>query len=281
MTSTRKIKFKMDKIKQLAEKIKELSKTDYYEIKISEESPEIWDSKIGGIPYWTPDKVYPTNSEGKKLFLLAQINFDKEKVDSPLPKNGMLQFFINDDNEMGLNFDDMTQQNNFRVIYHEMIDYKITKDSIIQLDIPNSKNASSFPVYGENKISLKKGTDYVNTYDIRFDHFFKIAYKEIYDKDLKNDDDYHKILNDKERDIFEEHFKSNTLSHKMLGYAYFTQEDPRYDQKYSNYDTLLLLIDSEGKYVMWGDAGIGNFFIPKKALLEKDFNKVLYNWDCC
>ena len=97
----------------------------------------------------------------------------------------------------GTKFNDMAQQNNFRVIYHEMIDYKITKDSIIQLDIPNSKNASSFPVYGENKISLKKGTDYVNTYDIRFDHFFKIAYKEIYDKDLKNDDDYyHKILND-------------------------------------------------------------------------------------
>ena len=67
----------------------------------------------------------------------------------------------------------------------------------------------------------------------------------------------------------------------MLGYSYFTQEDPRYNKKYIDYDTLLLQIDSEGEFVMWGDAGIGNFFIPKKSLIEKDFNNFLYNWDCC
>ena len=55
-----------DKIKELAEKIKNLSKTDNYSIKIFEEEPEIFDSKIGGIAYWTPDLVYPVNSNGKK-----------------------------------------------------------------------------------------------------------------------------------------------------------------------------------------------------------------------
>ena len=52
-------------------------------------------------------------------------------------------------------------------------------------------------------------------------------------------------------------------------------------KKYIDYDTLLLQIDSDGKYIMWGDVGIGNFFISKKSLLEKDFSNVLYNWDCC
>ena len=270
-----------DKIKELVKKIKDLSKTEYYGIKISEEIPDIFDSKIGGLPYWTPDQVYPTNSEGKKLFLLAQINFDKDKVDTPLPKNGILQFFICDDDVMGLNFDDFTQQNNFRVIYHENIDYKITKDTISQLDIPDSKNAKCYPIFGEYKISLKKETEYANFHDIRFDNFFRIAYKEIYNKDLKDDDYYFKILNDEERKIFEKKLKKkNSLNHKMLGYSYFTQEDPRYDKKYADYDTLLLQIDTEGKYVMWGDMGIGNFFISRKSLLEKDFNKVLYNWDC-
>ena len=66
----------------------------------------------------------------------------------------------------------------------------------------------------------------------------------------------------------------------MLGYSFFTQEDPRYNKKYKDYDTLLLQIDSEGEYVLWGDAGIGNFFITKKSLLEKDFTNILYNWDC-
>ena len=64
-----------DKIKELSEKIKQLSETEYYSIKIESKTDRIFDSKIGGIPYWTPDKNYPTNSDGKKLFLLAQINF--------------------------------------------------------------------------------------------------------------------------------------------------------------------------------------------------------------
>ena len=50
-----------DKIKELIERIKNLSKTDNYQIKILDENPEIYESKIGGIAYWTPDLVYPEN----------------------------------------------------------------------------------------------------------------------------------------------------------------------------------------------------------------------------
>ena len=66
----------------------------------------------------------------------------------------------------------------------------------------------------------------------------------------------------------------------MLGYAFFTQEDPRYQKKYENYDTLLLQIDSENKYIMWGDLGVANFLINKKSLEEKTFTDIMYNWDC-
>ena len=61
-----------DKIKELAEEIKHLSKTDNYSIKIIEKEPEIFGSKIGGISYSPPDLPYPVNSEGKTLFLLAK-----------------------------------------------------------------------------------------------------------------------------------------------------------------------------------------------------------------
>lgn len=269
-----------DKIIELSEKIKDLSTIEYYGITINDEIPDIFDSQLGGLPYWTPDLVYPTNSDGKKLFLLAQINFDKEKAEKPLPKNGILQFYISDDDVMGMNFDDCTQQNNFRIIYHENVDYKIKKDTIIKLGIPESKSANCFPITGQYKLTIKKDTEYANCHDIRFDEYFRKAYKEIYGKDLKKNDYYHNVLNDEETKIFEKQFKSKELKHKMLGYSFFTQEDPRYDEKYSDYDTLLLQIDSEGKYVLWGDVGVGNFFISKKSLLEKDFNKVLYNWDC-
>ena len=267
-----------DKIKELVEEIKNLSKTDNYSIKIIEEEPEIFESKIGGTAYWTPDLAYPVNSEGKKLFLLAQINFEKEKTESPLPTSGLLQFFTGDDDAMGLNFDNLTEQANFRVVYHENIDYKMTKESDKEYDISDSKNQEFFPICGEYKISLNKSVDYANPSDIRFNKFFPIAYKNIYGKELKEGENMYNVLNNEERAELEHELETDSLRHKMLGYSYFIQEDPREDEKYADYDTLLLQIDSEGEYVSW-DCGIGNFFINKKALLEKDFSKVLFNWD--
>jgi uncharacterized protein YwqG len=32
--------------------------------------------------------------------------------------------------------------------------------------------------------------------------------------------------------------------------------------------------------ILWGDTGVGNFFIDESALRQLDFSKVLYNWDC-
>lgn len=45
----------------------------------------------------------------------------------------------------------------------------------------------------------------------------------------------------------------------MLGNSYFIQEDRKNDERYTNYDTLLLHIYSEEDYVSW-DCRIGNFF---------------------
>jgi uncharacterized protein YwqG len=271
---------KKNKIKLLSKEIKKLSKTKNYTIKIESKIDGIFESKIGGIPYWPPDKNYPTNSKGKKLFLLAQVNFDEEKVISPLPKNGILQFFINDDDLMGLNFDDQTKQDNFRVVYHETVDYQMTKKAIKKLGAIDCKKADNFPVSNEYKISLHAGTDYITLGDFHFNKFFSKAYKEVYKKDLKEDENYMDILEDYEINELEEEFETNKSNHKMLGYSFFTQEDPRYNKKYMDYDTLLFQIDSDEQYLMWGDVGVGNFFIPKKSLEEKDFSHVLYNWDC-
>jgi len=269
-------------IKELVEKLKSLSKTEYYQIKIIPNiTPEIFDSKLGGLPYWTPDKKYPVNSNGEQLILLAQINFDREKVDLPLPTNGMLQFFITNDDMLGMNDEDQTEQNNFRVVYHENINYKITKEEIEKLNIvtSNEKADEDFAITKECKISLERGVDYIKLGDIQFEKFLKIAYKEVFKKEPSKENIYFNVLNDDERNRLDQELEINKSNHKMLGYSYFTQEDPRYDEKYRTYDTLLLQIDSEGKYVKWGGVGIGNFFIPKKSLLKKDFSNVLYNWD--
>ncbi|ORY44607.1 DUF1963-domain-containing protein [Neocallimastix californiae] len=266
---------KAEQFEQLVEVIKRLSKQEDYSIKIEEEKPDIFDSKYGGIPYWTTDKEYPKNSKGEKLALLAQINFDKCDVEEPLPKNGLLQFFI-DSNDvlMGVNYNDQISQNNFRVVYHEKIDYNVTKESLEKMDVLNSINKKYHPVYGEFKISLNKNVDYITPYDFRFDKIYAEAYKEVYGKEF-----------DKDRLSYEEaNLLCDKLSlkgrHKILGYPYFTQDDPRIDEKYSNYDILLLQIGSS-RNILWGDCGVGNFFINKESLINRDFSKVLYNWDCC
>lgn len=47
-----------NKIKELAKQIKNLSKTDYYKIKIIPNiTPEIFDSKYGGLPYYSRKKL--------------------------------------------------------------------------------------------------------------------------------------------------------------------------------------------------------------------------------
>ena len=74
------------------------------------------------------------------------------------------------------------------------------------------------------------------------------------------------------------------FGHKLGGYPAFTQEDPRDDANcYSDHQILLLQIDSIGTKaheIMWGDSGICNFFITEKTFKERDFSKVIYNWDC-
>lgn len=138
--------------------------------------------------------------------MLAQINFEKEKVESPFPTNGLIQFFISDDDVIWCQ-EDYTDQKNFRIIQHENIDYKITKESIKQFDVPDSKNGKLFPIIREHKITLTKGIDYVNIQDIKFSDFFKIAYKKVYNKDLKDDDYYYNIFNQEEQEEFEVKWK--------------------------------------------------------------------------
>ena len=77
--------------------------------------------------------------------------------------------------------------------------------------------------------------------------------------------------------------KGGLPQHRIGGYPYFTQEDPR--EENSKYDFLLFQLDSDytdnTDKVMWGDSGIGNFFINSERLKKLDFSDVLYNWDCC
>ena len=238
-------------------------------ITLTDTKPSIFESKIGGMGYIPHDKDFPTDSNGNQLRLLAQIECDKIQIDGFM-KTGLLQFWALNDNVVGLDWVNPTNQDCFRVIYYPEIDKTVTKEEMEEKFIKNKYDDSeynNFPVLRECGMSFEKSE---NRYI-----------------------DYDEIEDDDEESWAEENWDEGS-GHKVGGYPYFMQSDPRVqfpqcdlrDEKMLEYyDFLLFQLDTEriGKedLVMWGDCGVGNFFINSEKLKNCDFSDVLYNWDCC
>ena len=85
-------------------------------------TPSWQQSKFGGFSYLPKEFSYPKSEAGHSLYLLAQINFAEVPNLSPLPTEGILQFYVGADTLYGLDFDDRTKQSKFRVIYFPQAD---------------------------------------------------------------------------------------------------------------------------------------------------------------
>lgn len=221
-------------------------------ITLTDTKPSIFDSKIGGLGYIPHDKDFPTDKDGNQLRLLAQIECDKIQLDGFM-KTGLLQFWILNDDICGLG-ENQTEQDSFRVIYYPKIDKSVTKEEIENKFVKNEYDDNGyddFPVFRECGMSFEKAEN-------RFIDYNQELSEEVYDE--------------------------NT-GHKVGGYPYFTQYDPRNEEESEYYDFLLFQLDTdyigEEDVVMWGDSGVGNFFINSENLKKQDFSDVLYNWDCC
>jgi len=242
----------------------------------------IFDSKFGGIPYWDFSKEFPVDSKGEKLNLLAQINFDKENFnDKRLPNKGILQFYISSNDDIyGMDFDEQDQQINWRVIYHENVNYEVTEEVVKKNGVKsfNEMDIEDYPPFNDAyRISFEIVDEVMSCYDQDFSSIVVNFLKEKYNIILE-EYEVEEYLEQIDEDYYK---KFGTYGHKLLGYPGFTQSDPRcYNQKYSKYDTLLLQIDSDDD-IMWGDCGVANFFINKEDLENNNFSNILYNWDCC
>lgn len=235
---------------------------------IEEDNLPILRSKFLGVPYFPKDKVYPMDSENQPMILLAQINFKEVPfLDNDYPNVGILQFYISAYDDLnGLNFDNYFDQTNFRIIYHEIIDEDKQEPNLPSFDI----NELDFvPITKEHRLEFKIIEEYVPSTDWRFEHFFE-----------KN---FYNFIEDTKNDILIDYYCDKIIScgHKIGGYAYFTQEDIRSRDKYSDYELLLQIDSNDNNTIMWGDVGVANFFITREALKNKDFSNVLYTWDCC
>ncbi|MBP0018250.1 MAG: DUF1963 domain-containing protein [Cyanobacteria bacterium SBLK] len=224
-------------------------------------------SKFGGLPYLPKNTEYPKTPNGDYLFLLAQINFAELPTPNNFPSQGIVQFYIASDDLYGMDFDNMNQQSGFRILYFPTIsdraDDLITDFSFLPQpdDLPIEDGATYHLDF-----SLQVAP--IGVFDYQFDAIFKPAFTD------RPEAEYWEFIEE-----YEEFFEPS--SHQLGGYPYFTQSDPRENIDSEEAYCLLLQIDStDDDKIMWGDAGIGNFFIKLSALKKLDFSDILYNWDC-
>lgn len=222
-------------------------------ITLTDTKPSIFESKVGGLGYIPHDKNFPTDKDGNQLRLLAQIECDKIQLDGFM-KTGLLQFWIMNDDVCGIDWDNQTNQDGFKVMYYPEIDKTVTKEEIESKFIKNEYDDdeyNNFPVFRECGMRFEKSENRI------IDYYQELS-EEVYDE---------------------------TTGHKVGGYPFFTQGDPRDEKMLEYYDFLLFQLDTDcigdEDVVMWGDSGVGNFFINSEKLKNQDFSDVLYNWDCC
>ena len=281
-----------NEIKKIVLDILEKNKKPMIKISLSDDKPTLFQSKFGGVPYLPKNVEVPKNKENQQLTLLAQINIEELPKNNIYPmKEGILQFWILNDDVLGLDYDPHLGDG-FKIIYYKEIDKSVTEEEVLEKYKPYKDEDSYFPIEGEFSLSFKLTDGYFSDSNDDF--------REIVDREMKK---FHDENKDKYSDILKIYDKENQLNyweiwdileedkeigerlfgagHKIGGFPNFTQSDIR---EVGDYEILLLQIDSEGtekNEIMWGDCGIANFFIREKDLKKLNFDRAIYNWDCC
>lgn len=247
----------------------------FIEIKpYDKENIKLTDSKFGGIPLLPKGATLPQTTNDETMMLIAQINLSKIPTGAFPIESGYLQFYIDGaDDILGLDFDDQYNTDGFRVIYFEDTKDYYSEDEMEELYNPETDES---PIEGEAALKFKIKNMGITPQDDKYEEMFVETWNELYPDETIEE------LDEIDDDILEElHDNAPSTGHRLLGYPFFTQSDPRYgDDKEL---ILLFQIDTDSTDEMdlcIGDSGVMNFFIKKEDLDNKDFSKVFYNWDC-
>jgi len=239
---------------------------------------DVFDSKFGGTPYLPPGFEYPYNrnvhSEKKPLRLLCQLNFAQLPYLQGYPTEGILQFYIPfEDSEdiYGVDFDQPARQDSWRVIYHRHI---VEDRPLLQATPYFTDEDAHFPFSGELALEMEQDLMPIIPSDYSWEDFFQnVLETSPIGQVLKtkyNEDDVREALLE---------FDPDSTGHRVGGYPFFTQGDPREYSEYKDHSILLLQIDSDDE-IIWGDVGVATFLITPDALMRCDFSDVHYYWDC-
>ena len=259
-------------------------------------------SKFGGRPYLPAGESAPTNEKGEPLGMIAQINCADLPENDIYPATGMLQFWINPNDEeclWGFDYENPLSQKNHRVVYYETLGEPNPDAPFPNVDW----DEGGWPIGGFDCESGPLEIEYGVTFEVReqgvtasgYDYYdvFGAKWDETYPDELLPEAYENPYKNQPRREaIYEltEPFESDEEYSHMGGYPYFVQNDPRDEFKELRGHTVnLLTIVSESENeenedeeieIMWGDAGAANWLITPEALAARDFTNVAFEWSC-
>jgi uncharacterized protein YwqG len=237
-------RYKLDYVKILATSV------------LAGESLPLQQSKFLGKPFLPVGTPYPHDEKGQPMLLLAQLNFAEIPALADFPTTGILQFFVSPT--------EWYDAEDYQVLFHPSTTAQPQTDfSFLPSDI-----AAHSPIRAEHALAFSLATEYGGAGDCRFDMSF--GGKDYYE--------YEKTLTKEQQDQLDSY--CNNSGHRLGGYAYFTQGDPREYGTDRQADVQLLQIDID-EQIMFGDSGLGHFFISPAALVARQFDQAYFYWDCC
>lgn len=249
--------------------------------KLTDSEPDIFTSKVGGIPYLPHDAQIPLDSRGRQMKLLAQFDCTLLHTLPDYPHEGMLQFWL-------------TVQypwEEWHITYHRQTDRTVTAEEVLAKTAPFIEGETGeFPVIdGGYGIEPEIRTESMSPCDERYG---KLMCKYLYDlsegsliREWQDIDD-----------LFDPR-RGESSGHKLGGYQYDPQSwlnfryEPDFDAKLGAEDERLLLFQleydhhlgrnwREGAKVIIGDCGVMHFFIQRSDLKALAFDKADFNWNC-
>lgn len=219
-------------------------------IKFTLKKTKPWESKLGGCPYLESREQYPIGKNGKPMMFFAQINLAEMPLLPDFPQEGLLQFYVENDECYGLDG---------ACIVKYIPEYKKDEKSLVKENPYSDGYEENLPFTDDCKIAFVQEEKFVGTTCPEFEQKFG-------DVSEKEMDILYKICNADES--------------RIGGYPYFVQSAPAYYNS-SEYTLLLQLDVDDTSGLMFGDSGNCMFIISRKDLLARDFSKVEYDWQCC
>ena len=270
-------------IEEFVLNLEALTQREVIRIKLSlADELAVTDSKVGGVPYIPKGSALPRSADGKPLFMLAQINCEQLPENNLYPKKGLLQFWIADTEDplYGLDYDDPCSNDFKRVLYFSTIGEALSIDDFIS-DYTFDDNHLPFNSKKQFALHFKKDTESISLEERAATQLFFEKWNEAFSTQITTIDEFfEEVPNDICEEINASLLKEPT-GHKIGGYPYFIQVDPREE---NDPHTLLLLqidIDNvEGEEIYWGNGGgVANFFISPEDLKNYKFDDVLFHWE--